>query len=327
LNKRELGRSGLSVAPLALGGNVFGWTADEKSSFAVLDAFVDAGFDLIDTADCYSFWVPGHRGGESEEVIGRWLARSGKRGKITLATKVGIDFREPDIKKAGVCLKPARIVEAVEGSLKRLRTDRIDLYQAHRDDPDVPLDDALEAFARLVRDGKVRALGASNYEAPRLSAALAASARLDLPRFECLQPCYNLYDRSGFEAELQPLCEREGIAVIPYYSLASGFLTGKYRADADRAGKARGGHVERFLNERGFRILAALDAAAAALGAKPASIALAWLMARPGVTAPIASATNVAQLADLTAAAELTLPPETLAALERASSETPAARS
>jgi aryl-alcohol dehydrogenase-like predicted oxidoreductase len=313
MKKRELGRSGISVAPLALGGNVFGWTADEKASFAVLDAFVDAGFDLVDTADCYSYWLPGHVGGESESVIGRWLAKSGKRGKITLATKVGIEFGG----RGG--LRREHILRSVDESLRRLNTDRIDLYQAHRDDPHAPLDETLAAFAELVRAGKVRALGASNYEAPRLAEALAASARLGVPRFECLQPCYNLCERSGYEAALEPLCGRKGVAVIPYYSLASGFLTGKYRTPADLAGRARGGHVETYMNERGFRILAALDAAASGLGVKPASLALAWLIARPGITAPIASATSVEQLADLTAAARLTLPAETIAALDQAS--------
>ncbi|MFI5349384.1 MAG: aldo/keto reductase [Elusimicrobiota bacterium] len=313
MHKRKLGRSGISVAPLALGGNVFGWTSDEKASFAVLDAFVDAGFDLVDTADCYSFWIPGHKGGESEEIIGRWLARSGKRDKVTLATKVGVEFGG----RGG--LRRTRILEAVDESLRRLQTDRIDLYQAHRDDPGAPLDETLSAFAELVRGGKVRAIGASNYEAPRLAEALAASARLGLPRFESLQPCYNLCERSGYEAALEPLCRREDVAVIPYYGLASGFLTGKYRTNADRAGRARGGHVEKYMNERGFRVLAALDAAASSLGAKPASVALAWLIARPGVAAPIASATSVEQLADLTAAARLTLPAETIADLDRAS--------
>jgi aryl-alcohol dehydrogenase-like predicted oxidoreductase len=313
MNKRKLGRSGLSVAPLALGGNVFGWTADERASFAVLDAFVDAGFDLVDTADCYSYWLPGHNGGESEEIIGRWLAQSGKRDKVTLATKVGVEFGG----RGGLCR--TRILEAVDESLRRLQTDRIDLYQAHRDDPTAPLDETLSAFAELVRAGKVRAIGASNYEAPRLAEALAASSRLGLPRFECLQPCYNLCERAGYEAALEPLCRGEDVAVIPYYGLASGFLTGKYRTAADRAGRARGGHVEKYMNERGFRILAALDAAALSLGAKPASVALAWLIARPGVAAPIASATSVEQLADLTAAARLTLPAETIADLDRAS--------
>ncbi len=313
MNKRALGRSGLSVAPLALGGNVFGWTADETASFAVLDAFVDAGFDLVDTADCYSYWVPGHQGGESEEILGRWLARGGKRAKVTLATKVGLEFGG----RGG--LRKAHIVYSVEQSLRRLRTDQIDLYQAHRDDSGAPLEETLSAFAELVRAGKVRAIGASNYEAPRLAAALAESARLGLPRFECLQPHYNLCERAGYESALEPLCRREDVAVIPYYSLASGFLTGKYRQDSDLTGKTRGGHVSKYMNARGFAVLAALDAAAAELGAKPASVALAWLIARPGVTAPIASATSVAQLDDLTAAARLVLPPETITALDRAS--------
>jgi len=313
MNKREIGRSGVSVAPLALGGNVFGWTADETASFAVLDAFVDEGFDLIDTADCYSYWIPGHKGGESETMIGRWLKKSGKRGKVTLATKVGIEFGG----RGG--LGREHIVRSVDESLRRLGVDRIDLYQAHRDDPKTPLEETLTAFCELIRAGKVRALGASNYEAPRLAAALAASSGLGVPRFDCLQPCYNLCERSGYETALEPLCRREDVGVLPYYGLASGFLTGKYRTPADLAGRARGGHVQKYMNARGFKILAALDEAAAELGAKPASVALAWLIARPGITAPIASATSVAQLADLAAGARLHLPAATIAALDRAS--------
>jgi len=313
MNKREIGRSGVSVAPLALGGNVFGWTADETASFAVLDAFVDEGFDLIDTADCYSYWIPGHKGGESETMIGRWLKKSGKRGKVTLATKVGIEFGG----RGG--LGREHIVRSVDESLRRLGVDRIDLYQAHRDDPKTPLEETLTAFCELIRAGKVRALGASNYEAPRLAAALAASSALGVPRFDCLQPCYNLCERSGYETALEPLCRREDVGVLPYYGLASGFLTGKYRTPADLAGRARGGHVQKYMNARGFKILAALDEAAAELGAKPASVALAWLIARPGITAPIASATSVAQLADLAAGARLHLPAATIAALDRAS--------
>jgi aryl-alcohol dehydrogenase-like predicted oxidoreductase len=311
---RPLGRSGLQVAPLAFGGNVFGWTADERTSFALLDAFVDAGFNLVDTADVYSRWVPGHQGGESEAVIGRWLKASGKRSRIVLATKVGMDLGE-----GRVGLAPRRIREAVDASLARLQTDHIDLYQAHKDDPDTPLEDTLGAFADLMREGKVRAIGASNYSAPRLAEALATSTRLGLPRYETLQPLYNLMERPAFEAELEPLCAREGLGVINYYGLASGFLTGKYRSPADLSKSARGAGAAKYLNERGLRVLAALDAAAEALGATPAQVALAWQMARPSITAPIASATSPAQFAELAPAAALALDSATLEAITRAS--------
>jgi aryl-alcohol dehydrogenase-like predicted oxidoreductase len=311
---RPLGRSGLQVAPLAFGGNVFGWTADEKTSFTLLDAFVDAGFNLVDTADVYSRWVPGHAGGESETVIGRWLKASGKRSRIVLATKVGMDLGE-----GRVGLAPRRIREAVDASLKRLQTDHIDLYQAHQDDPKTPLEDTLGAFADLIREGKVRAIGASNYSAPRLAEALATSARLGLPRYETLQPLYNLMERPAFEAELEPLCTREGLGVINYYGLASGFLTGKYRSQADLTKSPRGAGAGKYLNECGLRVLAALDAAAQAHGATPAQVALAWQMARPSVTAPIASATSPAQFAELAPAASLQLDSATLEAITRAS--------
>ncbi|GAA5067199.1 aldo/keto reductase [Lysobacter panacisoli] len=310
---RPIGRSALRVAPFAFGGNVLGWSVDEAEAFALLDAFVDTGFDLVDTADSYSYWVPGNEGGESETILGRWFRRSGKRDRVTLATKVGKWERHRG-------LAPATVQAAVEGSLRRLQTDVIDLYQAHQDDPDTPLADTLGAFARLIEQGKVRAIGASNYEAARLAEALDTSERLGLPRYECLQPHYNLYDRAGFEAELEPLARERGIAVIPYYALASGFLSGKYRS-ADDLGKsaARAGAVSRYLEPRGLRILQALDDVAADHRATPAQVALAWLMAQPAVTAPIASATSVVQLHELLAAARLSLTQENLAQLDGAS--------
>jgi aryl-alcohol dehydrogenase-like predicted oxidoreductase len=311
---RQLGATGIHVSSLCLGGNVFGWTADEATSFAILDAFVDAGLNFVDTADVYSTWVPGHPGGESENVIGAWFARSGKRDKVILATKLG---KEMGGDKKG--LSKAYMFRAVEESLQRLRTDYIDLYQSHADDPETPLEESLEAFSELVRQGKVRAIGASNYTAARLLEALDVSTKHSLSRYECLQPHYNLCDRAGFEAELDPLCRRAGIGVIPYFGLAMGFLTGKYRSEADLGKSPRGGGVKKYLNERGFAILHALDEIAAGLRATPGQVALAWLMARPGITAPIASATSVAQLRDLVAATTLTLDAPAIAALDRVS--------
>lgn len=311
---RPLGRSGLQVAPLALGGNVFGWTADEKASFAVLDAFVDAGFNLVDTADIYSNWVPGHAGGESESVIGRWFKSSGKRDKVVLATKLGKPMGEG---RSGLSRRWMR--QAVEDSLRRLQTDRIDLYQSHDDDAGTPLEETMGAFAELIREGKVRAIGASNFTASRLAEALAVSARLGLPRYETLQPLFNLADRAPYEAELQPLCVAEGVGVINFYGLARGFLSGKYRSEADLGKSPRGGGVKGYLNPRGHRILAALDAVAARHGATPAQVALAWQMAQPGIVAPIASATSVAQLQELLGAATLVLTAEDRHALDIAS--------
>lgn len=312
---RPLGRSALQVSPLCFGGNVFGWTADERTSFSLLDAWLDAGFNFVDTADVYSRWVPGHTGGESETIIGRWLRQGGRRERVVIATKVGMDMGEG---REG--LKPARIREAVEASLRRLQVDCIDLYQAHKDDPDTPLEETLGAFARLVEEGKVRAIGASNYGAARLQEALATSARLGLPRYESLQPLYNLSDRTEFERELQPLCVREQVGVINYYALASGFLTGKYRKPEDASRSARGaGIVQKYLDDRGRRILAALDEAARRTGATPGQVAIAWVMARPGVTSPIASATSLAQLQELVRAAQVKLDAETMALLDAAS--------
>ena len=315
MQQRPLGRSGLSVAPLAFGGNVFGWTADEATSFNLLDAFVDAGFNLVDTADVYSRWAKGHSGGESETVIGRWLKKSRKRERIVLATKVGMDLGD-----GKVGLAPRYIRQAVEDSLRRLQTDRIDLYQSHQDDPKTPLEDTLATYSDLMREGKVRAIGASNYTAERLEAALQTSARLKLPRYETLQPLYNLMERPAYEEQLEPLCRREGLGVINYFGLASGFLTGKYRSEADAAKSVRGGNlVKKYLNERGRKVLDALDSAAAQHKATPAQVALAWQMARPGLTAPIASATSVAQFEELAGAARLSLDAATLAAIDAAS--------
>jgi aryl-alcohol dehydrogenase-like predicted oxidoreductase len=315
MDYRPLGRSELRVSPLCFGGNVFGWTADERTSFSLLDAWIDAGFNFVDTADVYSRWAPGHQGGESEAVIGRWIRQGGRRSKVVLATKVGMDMGEG---RTG--LKPARIREAVEASLRRLHVECIDLYQAHRDDEETPLEATLEAFSKLIAEGKVRAIGASNYIAPRLQEALATSARLGLPRFESLQPLYNLFDRAAFEDDLQALCRREHVGVMNYYALAAGFLTGKYRKPEDAAKSARGSMtVQKYLNPRGQRILEALDAAAERASATPAQVAIAWVMAQPGVTSPIASATSVAQLEELVKAAELKLDAETMAMLDEAS--------
>ncbi|HTU44170.1 MAG TPA: aldo/keto reductase [Bryobacteraceae bacterium] len=314
MNKRRLGDSGLEIAPLALGGNVFGWTADEATSFAVLDAFVDAGFNFVDTADIYSSWAPGNHGGESETIIGKWLKRSGKRQRVFVATKVGLEMGPG---KAG--LSKAYIKQAAEDSLKRLQTDYIDLYQAHKDDPNTPLEETLGAFAELIKEGKVTAIGASNYSAERLDEALKVSGQNGWPRYESLQPEYNLYNRAGFETKLQPLCRQAGLGVIPYYSLASGFLTGKYRSEKDLGNKARAPKVKSYLNPRGLRILDALDEIAKQYHAKPAQIALAWLAAQPTIVAPIASATSVEQLHELTKAVGLELDSQAIERLNQAS--------
>ena len=307
---RPLGNSSLSIAPLAFGGNVFGWSADEKRSFELLDAFVDAGFNLIDTADVYSAWVPGNRGGESETIIGKWLQRSGKRDKVVIATKVAKWVEHPG-------LSPVNILQAVDGSLQRLQTDYIDLYQAHEDDGSVPMAETLGAFARLMEAGKVRVIGASNFTADRFADALTVSRQNNLPRYESLQPEYNLVSRAEYEKEFEPLIRRENIGVISYYSLASGFLSGKYRSAADLAmSSARGGAVKKYLNPHGLQVLAALDAVAAEQGATTAQIALAWLIARPGLTAPIASATSVEQLHELLDATSLQLSPDEIAQLD-----------
>ncbi|WP_440221918.1 aldo/keto reductase [Dokdonella sp. MW10] len=313
MTTRTLGQSGIEVKPLAFGGNVFGWSADEATSFALLDAFVGAGLNLVDTADMYSSWVKGNEGGESEAIIGRWLRRSRKRDDVVIATKVAKWDRHRG-------LAPKTIQAAADGSLKRLGVERIDLYQAHEEDPSVPIEETLGAFSRLIEQGKVRAIGASNYSAASLAAALEASAKHGLPRYETLQPEYNLHDRAGYEAALEPLVREHGVGVISYYSLASGFLTGKYRGEADLAkSSARGQGVAKYLDERGRRILAKLDDVASRRGATPAQVALAWLIARPGISAPIASATSVAQLEELVAATSLVLSGIDIAELDVAS--------
>lgn len=313
--KRKLGGSGLEIAPLVFGGNVFGWTADEPASHAILDAFVDAGFDCIDTADTYSRWAPGNKGGESETILGNWMKRRGGRDKLIIATKLGGEMG-PGLKG----LSSKYMVQAVESSLRRLQTDYIDLYQAHWDDLGTPIDDTLQGFAKLIQSGKVRAFGASNFEPVRIKESLAISKRLGLPRYEVLQPQYNLYDRSGYEAEREALCVREGLGVIPYYALASGFLTGKYRSEKDLPQSPRGERkVKEYLNPRGMRILAALDAVAARHNTKPAQVALAWLLARPSITAPIVSATSLPQTRDLIDATRLKLDAASLAELDLSS--------
>src|ERR1043165_3570496 len=285
--KRKLGNSGLEVAPLAFGGNVFGWTIDEETSFRLLDAFTDSGFNLIDTADVYSRWAEGNTGGESETIIGNWLKRTGKRDQVIIATKVGMDMGEG---RKG--LSRAHILRSVDESLKRLQTDYIDLYQSHQDDPETLLEETLKTYAQLIEQGKVKAIGASNFSAERLAQALKLSEENGLPRYESLQPLYNLYSREEYERELEPLCLEKNVGVINYYALASGFLTGKYRSESDLQKSPRGAGVKKYLNERGFRILKALDEVAARYNSTPAQIALAWLIARPGITAPIATPTS-----------------------------------
>jgi aryl-alcohol dehydrogenase-like predicted oxidoreductase len=311
--KRKLGNSTLEVGPLAFGGNVFGWTADEPTSFRLLDAFVASGLNLIDTADVYSKWLPGHTGGESETIIGNWLAKRGNREKVLIATKLGVEMGPGE-----QGLSRAYILRAVDRSLARLQTDYIDLYQAHRDDAETPQEETLDTFAGLIRAGKVRVIGASNFKADRFAEALKISAAGNLPRYETLQPWYNLYDRFDFEGELASLCQRENIGVISYFSLASGFLTGKYRSEKDLEGRARGYRTKNMLNERGFRILKALDTVSADLGAKPAQVSIAWLIAR-GVTAPIASATSLEQFEELVRATTLQLSPDRVRLLDEAS--------
>jgi aryl-alcohol dehydrogenase-like predicted oxidoreductase len=315
MDTRALGRSGLQVSPVCLGGNVFGWTADEPMSFRLLDAWVDAEMSFVDTADVYSRWVRGHAGGESETVIGKWFRQGGKRQRVVLATKVGKPMGETD-----KGLSRAYIRRAVDASLRRLQTDFIDLYQAHDDDAATPLEETLGAFAELIKEGKVRAIGASNYTAPRLALALDTSERLGLPRYESLQPLYNLLERAAYEDELEPLCVERGLGVINFFALAMGFLTGKYRSVADLGKSVRGsGVIKQYLNERGLAVLGALDAVAGTIGATPAQVALAWQIARPSITAPIASATNERQLAELVASARLRLDAPSIATIDRAS--------
>lgn len=313
MQMRPLGRSGLSIAPVVFGGNVFGWTADEATSFRLLDAFVDAGFNMIDTADVYSRWAPGCKGGESETIIGKWLQQPGKRDQVLIATKSAKWDRNPG-------LSPASLKQAVDDALQRLHTDVIDLFQAHQFDPDVPPEDTLGAYADLMQAGKIRAIGASNFTAEQLRTCLDISAKHGLPRYESLQPHYNLVERAGYESTLEPLIRAEDIGVIPYYALASGFLTGKYRSSEDLAGRARGGGAGKYLDDRGRRVLAALDEVAGRHGVKPVHVALAWLQARPGISAPIASATSVEQLHEVLASAALSLDTEDIEKLDTASS-------
>ena len=314
MEKRELGKSGIKVNPVAFGGNVFGWTINEKTSFELLDTFVDSDLDFIDTADVYSAWKPGNKGGESETIIGNWLKKSGKRDKVIIATKVGKPMG-PD--KKG--LSKAYITQAVEASLKRLQTDYIDLYQSHDDDKDTPLTETLATYTDLIKQGKVRAIGASNYTADRLEQALEISETTGLAAYQCLQPEYNLYDREGYEKDLEGVCKQYGLGVINYYSLASGFLTGKYRSEADLSQSQRGQGVKKYLNDRGFRILKALDEVAVNYKSTPASIALAWVIARPGITAPIASATSTKQLKSIIDATQLNLDDDSIKLLNDAS--------
>ena len=314
MEMRSFGRdTGLKIAPLVLGGNVFGWTADSDTSFAILDAFIAGGFNAIDTADVYSRWVPGHQGGESESVIGAWLASRKTRDRVVLITKVGMDMGE-----GGKGLRRAHIVSAVEASLKRLQTDHLDVYLSHYPDDETPIEETLEAHQALIDAGKVRAAGGSNYDAAQLKAALGAAGS-GKARYQLLQPVYNLHDRTPYEGALEDLCAAEGIGVFPYYGLASGFLTGKYRSEADFGKSPRGGRMKSYLTPRGLRILAALDAVSARLNATPAQVALAFVMARPSIAAPIASATGVAQLTELMGAAALKLSAADLSELETAS--------
>jgi len=309
MRKRLLGDTGLNVPVIMLGGNVFGWTMDEAASFDLLDRAVDAGLNFIDTADVYSSWVPGHTGGESETILGNWFKKTGKRDQVILATKVGIEKG----------LAPNYIQEAVEDSLRRLQTDYIDLYQAHKDDPKTPLEHTLGAFDRLIQQGKVRFIGASNYSGARVREALEVSKENGLPAYQTLQPHYNLLEREKYEADLAPVAQEYGLGVIPYFSLASGFLTGKYRSKADLAGKTRGGMVEKYLNDRGLDVLQTLDSIAKTHNSTPARVALAWLLARPGITAPIASATTADQLNELVEASELSLERSAIEKLSAAS--------
>lgn len=320
MQKRQLGPSGLHVPVLCLGGNVYGWTLSESDSFRQLDQALDAGLNFIDTADVYSRWAPGHKGGESETIIGKWFAHSGKRSQIILATKVGMDMGD-----GSQGLKAAYIQQAVEDSLRRLQTDYIDLYQSHKDDESTPLEETFEAYAKLIQSGKVRYIGASNYSGKRLAEAIETSRKHKLPGYVSLQPHYNLVFRQEFETTLLPVVEKYNIGVIPYFALAAGFLTGKYRTASDAEGKTRGGMVGKYINERGLSVIDALDAVAKQHNSTPACVALAWLIAQPGITAPIASATSERQLQTLVEATRLELDPASIERLNRASASEAAA--
>jgi aryl-alcohol dehydrogenase-like predicted oxidoreductase len=314
MKTRKLGNSALEISPLVFGGNIFGWTVDQAASFKLLDAFFAAGFNAVDTADAYSRWVPGHQGGESEIIIGEWMKQRGNRAKIIVMTKAGMDMG--DGKKG---LSKAHILRSTEDSLRRLQTDYIDLYQSHIDDPDTPFEEILGAYAGLMKQGKVRAIGASNHKGDRLAAALEVSRKTGLPAYQSLQPNYSLIERAEYETNLEPICVKENLGVINYFPLAGGFLTGKYRSESDAAGKARARNVTKYLNERGYKILDALDKVAAKHRATPAKVALAWVMAQPSITAPIVSATNLDQLDDLISSVELKLDRESIGLLNQAS--------
>jgi aryl-alcohol dehydrogenase-like predicted oxidoreductase len=315
MRRRNLGKTDLEIAPLVFGGNVFGWTTDPATTFKLLDAFVAAGFSAIDTADVYSKWVPGHAGGESETILGDWIKRNGNRQNVIIATKVGMEMGD-----GAKGLSRSYILRSAEDSLKRLQTDYIDLYQSHADDPDTPQEETLRAYAELVKQGKVRFIGASNFKADRLAQALEISKKAGLPAYQTLQPNYSLIERAGFEGDLEDLCEREGLGVINYFPLAGGFLSGKYRSESDAVGRSRARNVTKYLNtERGLKILEALDEVAKKHHATPARVSLAWLLARPSITAPIVSATNLEQLNDLIASVELTLDGDSIERLNQAS--------
>lgn len=314
MKTRKLGNSGLEISPLVFGGNIFDWTTDRAASFQLLDAFFAAGFNAVDTADVYSRWVPGHVGGESEATIGEWMKQRSNRAKVIVMTKVGMDMG--DGKKG---LSRAHILRSVEDSLRRLQTDYIDLYQSHTDDPETPFEETFGAYAELIKQGKVRAIGASNHKGERLAAALEASRKAGLPAYQSLQPNYSLIDRAEYETNLEPVCAQDGLGVINYFPLAGGFLSGKYRSESDAAGKARARNVTKYLNERGFKVLDALDKVAAKHHATPAKVALAWVMARPSVTAPIVSATNLDQLGDMISSVELKLDRDSINLLNQAS--------
>jgi aryl-alcohol dehydrogenase-like predicted oxidoreductase len=314
MKMKTIGTSELKITPLILGGNVFGWTIDEAASFKILDAFVDYGMNCIDTADMYSNWVTGNKGGESETIIGKWFKQTGKRDRVILATKVGLEMGPT---KKG--LSKSYILQAAEESLKRLQTDHIDLYQSHTDDANTPLEETLDAYQTLIKQGKVRVIGASNYSGKRLAEALKVSDEKKLPRYQCLQPHYNLCERADFEQDLEPLCLKQKIGVIPYFSLASGFLCGKYRSEKDFENRARSGMVKKYLNPKGLQILSALDEVSKNQGSTPTKVALAWLNSRPSITAPIASATNLNQLKELVESTQLNLTQESITLLNEAS--------
>lgn len=316
MQKRILGKTGLEVSPLTLGGNVFGWTIDEQQSFEILSAWVAAGFNFIDTADSYSNWIPGNKGGESETIIGNWIKKQGNRSEVIISTKLGSEMGPG---KKGLSKK--YILEAAEASLLRLQSDYIDLYQSHWPDPSTPHEESLEAYSRLLKEGKVRAIGASNFSAQQLTDSLEASRVNNLPSYQTLQPLYNLYDRAVFEQELEKICLDNNIGVINYYALASGFLTGKYRSESDFSKSPRGGGVKKYLNDLGLRILKALDEVAERYNSTPASVSIAWLLTRPVVSAPIASATSIEQLNDLSEAVKLQLDKDAVELLDKASAE------